>query len=170
MVGVALHSASKGRLRPSFFLLLGLCAGVTAQQTVYRCGQEYTNAPADPRQCERLTEAPTVTVIPGTRVQVAPAAPATSTAVTLSVMPQRQRDAMARSVLQAELEQTRQRHHRLQQEYRHGEPERLPEEATDPQRYRERVARLHAAVERAGRDVRSLEREIARLPAQGMTP
>ena len=170
MAGMALHSASKGRLRPSFFLLLGLCTAAMAQQAVYRCGQEYTNAPADPRQCERLPEQPAVTVIPGTRVQAATAAPAPSSAATVSAMPQRQRDAMARSVLQAELEQTRERHQRLLQEYRQGEPERLPEETLDPQRYRERVARLQAAVERAGRDVRSLEREIARLPAQGSVP
>ena len=53
MPGIALNSAAKGRPRPSFFFLLTLFAGATlAQQPVYRCGQEYTNAPLDASRCE----------------------------------------------------------------------------------------------------------------------
>jgi hypothetical protein len=172
MPGIALDSASKGRLRPSFFFLLGVAAAsAMAQQTVYRCGQEYTNAPRDPERCERVN-APAVTVIAGTRVQggrpaaQVPAVPAAAA----SGVAQQQRDDMARNIVSAELEQARQRHALLLQEYRQGEPVRTSEEMQNPQKYQDRMARLKAAVDRSQRDLDSLQRELARRPLASANP
>ena len=178
MPGIALDSANKGRLRPSFFFLLCIACGAMAQQPVYRCGLEYTNAPLDASRCERVAPQ-AITVIPGTRVQtpavpgaavVAAPSPSLPSAAAASSVPQRQRDDMARSILATELEQARQRHAQLLQEYRQGEPVRSPEETQNPQKYQERVARLQAAVERSQRDMDSLQRELMRRPAASANP
>ena len=178
MPGIALDSATKGRLRPSFFFLLCIACGAMAQQPVYRCGPEYTNAPLDASRCERVAPQ-AITVIPGTRVQtsavpgaavVAVPSPSLPSAAAASSVPQRQRDDMARSILATELEQARQRHAQLLQEYRQGEPVRSPEETQNPQKYQERVARLQAAVERSQRDMDSLQRELMRRPAASANP
>lgn len=178
---IAPHSAEKGRLRPSFFFwcsagtlsaVLGVSAG--AQEQIYRCGQEYTNAPKDMSRCERLSPQ-SVTVIPGpkpVRVDTAavPASPAGANAVSAAVpwgmdAPQRQRDLQARTMVVTELERTRQRHAELVQEYRQGAPAKTEAESSSPQKYQERVAQLKAAIERHERDIDSLQRELARRPA-----
>jgi hypothetical protein len=158
---LALSSAKKGRLRPSFFFLfMSLSATVPAQQQVYRCGQEYTNAPMEPARCERLSPQ-TVTMVPGTRVQSAGAAPSLATAspspVRREAGDQRQRDDMARTVVLAELDKARQRHAALVQDYRkaQGKSEDAP---------------LKAAVERAQRDIDSLQRELDRRPSVSAQP
>lgn len=172
MPGIALRSAKKGRLWPSFFFCMGaglLAVSALAQQAVYRCGQEYTNAPTDPARCERLASQP-ITVIAGTRVQgAAVAAPAASTgiaAAAVASVPQKQRDDMARSIVSAELDRAQRRHADLLAEYRLGEPVRVAEE--QPAQYQERVARLKASVERSQRDIDSLQRELARRPSSSM--
>jgi hypothetical protein len=178
---IAPHSAEKGRLRPSFFfwcsaVLLGgtLCSAALAQEQIYRCGQEYTNAPKDASRCERLSPQ-SVTVIPGLKpsrvdspgapqapaVQ-ASAAPTTATAVDA---PQRQRDLQARTMVAAELDKTRLRHADLVQEYKQGAPAKTAAEEANPHKYQERVAQLKAAIERHERDIDSLQRELARRPA-----
>jgi hypothetical protein len=137
-----------------------------AQQQVYRCGQEYTNAPVDASRCERVPMQ-AVTVIPATRVQGLSAAVPAATAApqaAASGLHQHQRDELARSIVSTELEQARQRHTQLVQEYRQGEPARTPEEMHHPQKYQERVARLRAALERSQRDIDSLQRELMRRP------
>ena len=186
---IAPHSAEKGRLRPSFFfwgsaMLLCAAAGtsVLAQEQVYRCGQEYTNAPKDASRCERLSPQ-SVTVIPGlkpARVEAPapsaqPAAPSTGTPAAAAPAPsgapwsldapQRQRDQQARTIVATELERTRQRHAELVQEYRQGAPAKTEAEVSNPQKYQERVAQLKAAIERHERDMDSLQRELARRPA-----
>lgn len=146
-----------------------LAVSALAQQAVYRCGQEYTNAPTDPARCERLASQP-ITVIAGTRVQgAAVAAPAASTgiaAAAVASVPQKQRDDMARSIVSAELDRAQRRHADLLAEYRLGEPVRVAQE--QPAQYQERVARLKASVERSQRDIDSLQRELARRPSSSM--
>ena len=161
MPGIALDSARQGRLRPSFFFLCTALTGAAlAQQPVYRCGQEYTNAPADASRCERLA-GQAVTVIPGTRVQATAAAPATPPAgqppARVQAASQKQRDDMARAIVVSELDKARQRHAALQQEHRkvQGQPD-------DGQR--------QAAVDRAQRDIDSLQRELDRRPAASAPP
>ena len=177
MPGIALDSAKKGRLRPSFFFCLTslVMAMAQAQQPVYRCGQEYTNAPADVARCERVATQ-SITVIPGTRVQGGPqpglhTAPVPAAALLPQApVPQAQRDDMARGILSAELDKARQRHEQLQQEYRQGEPVRLPDEMQSPHKYRDRMLGLRAAIERSQRDIDSLQRELQRRPAASATP
>lgn len=174
MPGIALDSATKGRLRPSFFLLLGLPLCAWAQQAVFRCGQEYTNAPTDASRCERVAPQ-AITVIAGTRVQAtSTASPATSPAPqsTVSVSPlpaasapQQQRDDMARHILHTELVQARERHANLLQDYKKIQTERHAEDAGELQKHQQRMAHLQAAIDRSQRDIDSLEREIARRPA-----
>ena len=172
MRGIALDSANQGRLRPSFFfcacvagLLMCSVGSALAQQAVYRCGQEYTNAPADASRCERLASQ-AVTVIAGTRVQGAATAPSPATSAAagassaVASVPQKQRDDMARSIVSTELEQAQRRHADLLAEYRQGEPVRAADELAP--KYQERVARLKAAVDRSQRDIDSLQRELAR--------
>ena len=171
MHGIALSSAHQGRLRPSFFLLLGAWGLAQAQHPVYRCGQEYTNAPRDASRCELLAPQ-AVTVIEGTRVQsVSPAVPASGAvpAGGAASTTQKQRDDMARSVLSAELEQARQRHARLLEEYRQVERARPPEE-TQNHKHQQHLAHLKAAVERSQRDIDSLQRELVRRPTAANTP
>lgn len=162
MPGIALDSAKKGRLWPSFFFLLALLAGAAlAQQPVYRCGQEYTNAPLDAGRCERLA-GQAVTVIPGTRVQAVGGA---SVAVPAGQQPpakveagqQKQRDDIARAIVMAELDKARQRHAALQQDHQKAQGQ-----ADEAQR--------KAAVERARRDIDSLQRELDRRPAGNAQP
>jgi hypothetical protein len=186
---IAPHSAEEGRLRPSFFF--GICTAllalsgalsvvpVMAQEQIYRCGQEYTNAPKDTSRCERLSPQ-SVTVIPGLKParsaepavlpsspSVTPSAPSTLAAVPALVAdaPQRQRDQQARTIVVTELERTRQRHAELVQEYKQGAPTKTEAEVSSPHKYPERVASLKAAIERHERDIDSLQRELARRPA-----
>ena len=169
MPGIALDSARQGRLRPSFFFCVvgWLVAAAQAQQTVYRCGQEYTNAPVNASLCERLTSQ-AITTVPGTHVQgaasVAPPLASMAMPAPARAAAQGQRDDMARSILSTELAQAQQRHADLLGEYRQGEPVKTPEEIPNPARYQERVARLKASVERSQRDIDSLQRELARRP------
>jgi len=157
MSGIARRSANQGRLRPSFFFCLGLCAqALWAQPAVYRCGQEYTNAPADAQRCERLA-LPAVTVIPGTQVQATAAAVAASgpSSARVDDAPQRQRDEMARTIVVAELDKARAQHAQLVQAWRQLPP------AADPQ-HQQQAQALKATIERVERDIDSLQRELAR--------
>ena len=156
MSGIARRSANQGRLRPSFFFCLVLCAqGVWAQSAVYRCGQDYTNTPVDAQRCERLA-LPSVTVIPGTQVQAPAALAAASSPASMRVddAPQRQRDAMARTIVVAELDKARAQHAQLMQAWRQLPPAAGPQ----PPQARE----LKAAIDRVERDIDSLQRELAR--------
>ena len=185
MHAFALSSAKPGRLRPSFFLLLGACGLAQAQQPVYRCGHEYTNAPQEPSRCEALAPQ-AVTVIPGTRVQGQPAAPAPVAASSAASVPapaaqamppgavagpaQKQRDEMARQVLVAELELARQRHLKLQEEYQQAASAQPPSQTQGPQSHTQPLALLKAAVERSQRDIESLQREMLRRPQASSPP
>jgi hypothetical protein len=153
-------------------LLIGACTWVQAQTpagAVYRCGQQYTNAPQDLTQCQALSPQ-AVTVIEGTRVQhpassrmwpeaaplagasEGPAMPVTGAASTKH----RQRDDTALGVLRAELVQARERQARLQQE---------PPQASAQER-----AQHQAALERTQRDIDSLQRELQRRFAGATAP
>ncbi len=72
---------------------------------------------------------------------------------------------MARHILHTELAQARERHANLLQDYKKIQTERHAEDAGKLQKHQQRMAHLQAAVERAQRDIDSLEREIARRPA-----
>lgn len=145
-------------------LALGLSSTAAAQAVIYRCGHEYTNAPSNLQQCERLTEQ-AVTVISGLRPSSARASvmadlPAldeqrTKTEPTRSVTAlQSERDVQARTILDQELQRVQKQHQGWVQAYKQGAPH-LDQG---------RVTLLKADIERAERDIDSLQRELARRP------
>ncbi len=160
-----------------------LGASVQAQAVIYRCGQEYTNAPRSTAQCEPLpTQA--IMVVPGTqpsgtalaaRRPVVPDVPQVQPERTKSeparaVPPeQAERDAQARTLVVQELEKARQQLQQLTQEYNEGEPVKWAAEARNHQKYLDRVASLKAAMARTERDIDSLQRELARRPLLAKT-
>lgn len=164
-----------------------------AQQAVYRCGQEYTNAPREPALCEPLAPQ-AITVINGTRpapqphphaqastaaavptrtaaaepVATAPGAagqPRTPAVPTrLPDVQQTERDGQARTILMQELDKARAQRAQLVHSYNQGEPEKWAAETRNHQKYLDRVAEMKAAIERTERDIDSLQRELSRRP------
>ena len=145
-------------------------------QRIYRCGNAYTNQPDPALNCKPLAGG-SVTVIEGTRVQVpqavSPMVNASSGYAKVDGSEQRQRDAQAQAVLQAELQKAQRQHAELLREWHNGEPERRADEHRQPQKYQDRVAQLRGALQRTEADVAGLQRELSRLglPAQtGVKP
>ena len=158
----------------------------SAQDRIYRCGNEYTNDPGDAqaRGC-RLVEGGNVTVIlgvrpsgnaagngtPAPRTGQAGAAPQPGASAPrngnerVDAQAQRARDADARAILETELRKAESRLSGLQAEYNNGEPEKRGPEFRNHQMYLDRVAELKAGVARAQSDVDGLKRELARLSA-----
>jgi hypothetical protein len=152
------------------------CVSGLAQEVIYRCGQEYTNAPKDPSRCERLSEQ-AVTVISGLRTQqlvpaVALPAGQTPDETRTKAEPPRtvserqiERDVQARTILAQELERVQKQHQNLLLTYNQSAPIKSAGEQSSPRQYQEREATLKAAIDRAERDIDSLQRELARRPA-----
>jgi len=167
-------------LHRSFLIGIGLavwsaCA-MSEPQRIYRCGNAYTNQPDPALNCKPLAGG-SVTVIEGTRVQVpqavSPMVNASSGSAKVDGSEQRQRDAQAQAVLQAELQKAQRQHAELLREWHNGEPERRADEHRQPQKYQDRVAQLRSALQRTEADVAGLQRELSRLglPAQtGVKP
>lgn len=171
------HSSAKkdGLGRPFFCHVLSLCwlgalaLPVTAQETIYRCGQEYTNSPKSRTDCVRIQAAPAVTVIEGTRPSVGAFAARTTWAEGTGLVPsqrtkvdplreqpaaQRERDVQARAILLQELAQARQQQVQLQQVLKDSETAKQAD----------KTPTVKAALERTQRDIDSLQRELARRP------
>jgi hypothetical protein len=170
------------------FLLLTAGMAVQAQQAVYRCGQEYTNAPREPGLCEALAPQ-AITVISGTRPTASPSAAAVVSSRSTPAEPaapvaspgqprtpavpartpdvqQSERDAQARTIVMQELDKARAQLAQLVQSYNQGEPEKWAAETRNHQKYLDRVAEMKAAIERTERDIDSLQRELTRRPVQ----
>ena len=136
---------------------------------VYRCGNEYTNNIRDARDAQqrgcKLVEGGNVTVIEGTRVNNAANTPsgASNGGVKVESQEQKQRDAQAVAVLQAELQKAQSRHAELLKEWNQGEPDRHAIEIKQPAKYQERVAQLRLALQRSEADVMGLQRELNRF-------
>ena len=156
---------------------VSMCAW--AQEAIYRSGHEYTNAPRDVRQCERMA-AQAVTVITGTRPsppRAAASVPSASVTETRTspetprtAQPQQaERDLHARTIVGQELEKARQQLTVLVQEYNDGEPVKWASESRHHQRYLDRVSALKASIERTQRDIDSLQRELDRRPVVAST-
>lgn len=146
-----------------------------ASVAVYRCPgppvlytDQITPAEARERNC-RLIEGTPVTVIqmPKPRAaapQSSSASPARGSAENrVDQGAQRQRDAEARRILEAELKREEDKLAGLKREYNNGEPERLGSER-NYQTYIDRVAGLKASITRSESDIAALKREIAKLP------
>lgn len=169
------------RLLPCLALLAA--SSVWGQGQVFRCANEYTNDPrrAEDRQCQVLESLPVT--VPGTQVRQPPPSPQTTpaaagapasamTAAGAAARParvasaeQQARDAQARLILEAELRKAQAELARLQAEFKDGAPDKQGIEGRNHQRYLDRVQALREALVRQQADVDSLQRELARHPA-----
>jgi hypothetical protein len=165
----------------SIVLFLGLTfvplLPATAQDSIFRCGNEYTNNAADAkaRGCKTL-QGGNITIVQGTKpastasgVRVASSTPSMAvsppSAPRVDASEQRNRDTGARAILETELKRTEARQAELQREYNNGEPEKTGGEARNYQKYIDRVAELKANLARNDEDIAGLRRELARLPS-----
>jgi hypothetical protein len=160
------------------------CASAAQAQTrIWRCGNTYTNDEAQARaQGCKLVEGGNVTVVTGTRVNNANAAPqenvrakprsenvataplaAGSGGQRVEEREQKARDNDARAILEAELKKAEARQAELAKEYNNGEPERRGDER-NYQKYLDRVADMKAAIARKENDIAAIKRELAKLP------
>lgn len=147
----------------------------SAQGRVYRCGNEYTNRPANPANCQEV-EGGNVTIIRGTQARpTAPKpAPRSGTPAKSSISStggssnsdilQRRRDADRRAILENELAKARDKQNELQVEYKDGQPDKIGGEAHNYQKYLDRVADLKASIARNQADIEGIQRELDRLP------
>lgn len=145
--------------------------GVSAQEAIYRCGNEYTNnkAQAQARGC-KLIEGGNVTVVQGPRSNSATAKAGSGTGtpaasgVRAPSAEQKARDSDARQILQSELKKAQTRQDELQKEYNNGQPDKRGDEVRNYQKYLDRVAELKAALARNESDMAGIRRELERLP------
>lgn len=134
-----------------------------AQGRIYRCGNEYTNTVQPGQKGCKLLEGGNVTVVSPPRETVRMAS-ANQVGSRVEGDQQRQRDADARQILEAELRKAEARKNELIQEYNNGEPEKIGPEFRNHQKYLDRVAELKASIERNESDLAGLRRELDRLP------
>ncbi len=153
------------------FAVLAFATAASAQTSIWRCGNSYTNdkAEAAAKNC-KLVEGGNVTVVQGTKVNGA--AKAVATAPQSAASPQRvdagdqkARDGEARAILEAELKKAETRQAELLREYNNGEPEKIGPEHKNYQKYLDRVAEMKAAIERNDKDIAGLKRELGRAAA-----
>lgn len=152
------------------FAVLAFASAASAQTTIYRCGNAYTNdaKEAQAKGCKPV-EGGNVTVVQGTRVSPAASRPApmSTSREKIDSGEQRARDAEARAILEAELKKAETRLADLRKEYNNGEPEKMGPEHKNYQKYLDRVAELKAAIERTEQDIVGLKRELSRSSASG---
>jgi hypothetical protein len=144
-------------------------AAASAQTTIFRCGNTYTNdrAEAQAKNCKAV-EGGNVTVVQGTKANGAAAGGSRNVATAGSAErriesgDQKARDSEARGILEAELKKAEARRADLEREFSNGEPEKLGPEHRNNQKYLDRVAELKAAIERNEKDIAGLQRELGR--------
>lgn len=162
------------KIRYSLWFLALLVPAVSAQDRIYRCGNEYTNSTSHSkdRNC-KLVEGGNVTVIQSKRPAPPPAAAASSgagatpSAATASAPSpsrlvsndQRARDADARAILESELRKAEGRLAELTRDNNYVAALDL----RNPQIKAEHAAELKTKVARAESDVAGIRRELARL-------
>lgn len=161
-------------MKPTLLILCltaGATLGASAQERIYRCGNEYTNTvtEAQAKTC-KLVSGGNVTVVQGQKpaaaapgVKVASAPPASS-APRIDSADQKAKDSDARLILEAELKKAEARQIELSKEYNNGEPEKLGPETRNHQKYLDRVSELKAALSRNESDISGIRRELGRLP------
>lgn len=147
---------------------LGLAS---AQQAVYKCGQEITNQPADPSQCQKLLIS-SPTQIDGTRVQNGqPAKPLSASPVSpverqinspVATPENLQRNAQARTILEDEWQKLSERYAEMVRNFNGGQPVLMSGETLQHPQYKRRTAEMQVQIERMARDMLALNREMAR--------
>ncbi|MDP2064572.1 MAG: hypothetical protein Q8K38_01190 [Burkholderiaceae bacterium] len=142
-----------------------LSTGSLAQERIFRCGNEYTNnaVEAKARGCKPL-EGGNITVIQGTKpAPPGPARQASGAVGRVDSVEQRNRDADARAILEAELKKAEARQAELRKEYNNGEPDKLGPETRNYQKYLDRVAAMKAELDRTESDIAGIRRELGRM-------
>jgi hypothetical protein len=156
----------------------GIVFSVSAQQAVYKCGQEITNQPTDPQRCERLSLSQP-TQIEGTRVQqMAPAqstrannGPADVSATSrsqdavlqASLSPDpNNRKVQARTILEDEWQKLSAKYAELVHANSQSRPGPLPGGATQSADDLLRTNELKVQLQRVERDMQALQRELSR--------
>ena len=142
-----------------------------AQQAVYKCGQEITNQPADPTQCQKLLIS-SPTQIEGTRVQngqptkpqiAAPVSAVERPVNTPAATPENlQRNAQARTILEDEWQKLNDRYAEMVRNFNGGQPALMAGETLQHPQYKRRTAEMQVQIERMARDMLALSREMAR--------
>lgn len=159
-------------------LLLLLSASAWSQETIYRCGNEYTNdaSQAKAKGCKPVDGGHVTVIHGGSRPAAAAsgASPSRAPAAAAAGSPapakvdnsaQRARDSDARSILQSELARAQEKLTQLRQEYNDGNPTRTALELRNSQAFIERLEQLKASIARQTSDVAGIRRELDRLPA-----
>ena len=146
-----------------------------ADQAVYKCGQEITNQPNDPSQCQKLLIS-NPTQIEGTRVQNGqspkPVSAATGTAAErISIPPTKpqdtlQRNVQARTVLEDEWQKLGAKQAEMVRVFNGGQPALQEGESLQNPQYKRRVAEMQIQIERMARDLMALKRELSRHTSQ----
>ncbi|MFY9128028.1 MAG: hypothetical protein WAO82_05035 [Limnohabitans sp.] len=156
----------------------GIVFSVSAQQAVYKCGQEITNQPTDPQRCERLSLSQP-TQIEGTRVQqMAPAqstranngpadVSATSRSQDAVLQPSlspdpNNRKVQARTILEDEWQKLSAKYAELVHANNQSRPGPLPGGATQSADDLLRANELKVQLQRVERDMQALQRELSR--------
>ncbi|WP_024539590.1 hypothetical protein [Comamonas badia] len=135
----------------------------SAQDKIYRCGNEYTNNVSDAkaRGC-KLVEGGNVTVLQASKPAAAPAAASPANAPKVSDADQKARDSDRRAILQDELRKAEGKLAELRKEYNDGAPQKSALELRNTQAYQDRVTELKANLDRAQADVDGIRRELDR--------
>lgn len=135
----------------------------SAQDKIYRCGNEYTNNVSDAkaRGC-KLVEGGNVTVLQATKPAAAPAATSPANAPKVSDADQKARDSDRRAILQDELRKAEGKLAELRKEYNGGAPQKSALELRNTQVYQDRVTELKSNMDRAQADVDGIRRELDR--------
>ena len=157
--------------------LLGAALPVSAQERIYRCGNEYTNQIKGRSGCKAV-EGGNVTVVRGTAPAAAPVVHNVSSgggsassaprpagapaAPRIDTPDQRARDSDAKAILEQELRRAESRQAELQKEYNNGQPERQGNER-NYQKYLDRVADMKASLARNQSDIDGIKRELGRF-------
>ncbi|OYU42684.1 MAG: hypothetical protein CFE44_22620 [Burkholderiales bacterium PBB4] len=153
---------------PFLFLIAVFAVPASAQDRIYRCGNEYTNTVTEQqaKNC-KLISGGNVTVVPGVRP---PSRPATANSPgapqpRVDAAEQRAKDSDARMILESELKKAEARQAELLKEYNGGVPEKLGPETRNNQKYLDRIAELKANISRNESDIAGIRRELGRVPA-----
>jgi len=161
---------------PILLMAFQLSAGIAlADQAVYKCGQEITNQPNDPSQCQKLLIS-NPTQIEGTRVQNGQSPKPVSAvsgpaAERISIPPKNPQDALqrnvqARTVLEDEWQKLSAKHAEMVRVFNGGQPALQEGESLQNPQYKRRVADMQIQIERMARDLMALKRELSRHTSQ----
>jgi hypothetical protein len=135
-------------------------------QRIYRCGNEYTNKKSDTvgKNC-KVVEGGNLTIVQSPRS--APSGGTETKPVAVGAVDksseQKARDSDARAILEDELRKSEQKLVEIQKEYNNGKPDKIGIEASNYQRYLDRVEDMKANIARTESDIAGLKRELARL-------